>query len=305
MKTDASKFESAVRKAAEAGRTWWNETKAAMKRPLDEVRARVDKRESQHELHHALRLADAAEEDAAAAIELAAYFLDVSEYAVIDAALARMAADDLAAAAARLGRRSDVMMRPYVGSWKRLAVHGVAAVLFGLAALVWPGITLYSLVLLWGAFALVDGITALSATIADRLLIHRGWVALWGVTGIGAGIVTFMWPSMTALALLVVIAMWALLIGGSWIAFAITARKQVSGAWSIALGGVLLVLLGVVLVVNPGVGAIGITWAIGWLVFLFGTVELSLAWTVRRETHDVAAQTRRQPLASRTRGELR
>jgi hypothetical protein len=97
LKADVSEFESAVRKAAEAGRTWWNETKASMKRPLDEVRARVQKRESQHELHHALRLADAAEEDAAAAIELAAYFLDVAEYAVIDATLARMAADDLVA----------------------------------------------------------------------------------------------------------------------------------------------------------------------------------------------------------------
>src|SRR4051794_9192553 len=64
---------------------------------------------------------------------------------------------------------------------------------FGLAALVWPGITLYTLVLLWGAFALVDGITALSAAIADRLLIHRGWVALSGIIGIGAGIVTFLW----------------------------------------------------------------------------------------------------------------
>ena len=119
------------------------------------------------------------------------------------------------------------MMRPYVGSWKRLAVHGVAAVFFGLAALVWPGITLYALVLLWGAFALVDGITALSAAIGDRLLIDRGWVAFSGVTGIGAGIVTFLWPSMTALALLVVIATWSLLVGGSWIAFAIKERKQV------------------------------------------------------------------------------
>ena len=99
LKADVSEFESAVRKAAEAGRTWWNETKAAMKRPLDEVRARVEKRESQHELHHALRLAEAAEEDAAAATEVAAYFLDVAEYALIDAALARMAADDLAAVA--------------------------------------------------------------------------------------------------------------------------------------------------------------------------------------------------------------
>jgi uncharacterized protein YhaN len=99
FKTDVDEFESAVDKAAEAGRTWWNETKASMKRPLDEVRARVDKRQTEHELHRALRTADAAEEDAAAAIEVAAYFVNVAEYAVIDAALARMAADDLAAAA--------------------------------------------------------------------------------------------------------------------------------------------------------------------------------------------------------------
>ena len=224
--TDLGEFDSAVREAAHDGRTWWNETKASMKRPLDELRARVDKRQSEHELHRAVRAADAAEEDAAAAIEVAAYFLNVAEYAVIDATLARMAADDLAEAApTRLG--SDVMMRPFVGSWKRLAVHGVAAVLFGMATLVWPSITLWALVLLWGAFVFVDGVTALSAAIADRLLAHRGWVAFRGVTGIAAGVVTFLWPSITALALLVVIAAWALLIGGSRIAFAISTRKQV------------------------------------------------------------------------------
>ena len=184
------------------------------------------------------------------------------------------------------------MMRPFLGSWKRLAVHGVAAVLFGIATLVWPSISLYALVLLWGAFAFVDGVTALSAAIADPLLVHRGWAAFSGVTGIGAGIVTFLWPSMTALALLIVIATWALLIGGSWIAFAINERKRVTGAWSIALGGVLLVLLGALLLANPGTGAIGITWAIGWLVFLFGTVQLWLASAVRRETHELAGQTR-------------
>ena len=91
------------------------------------------------------------------------------------------------------------MMRPYVGSWKRLAVQGAAAVLFGLATLVWPSITLWALVLLWGAFVFVDGVTALSAAIGDPLLVHRGWVAFWGVTGIGAGLVTFFWPSITAL----------------------------------------------------------------------------------------------------------
>ena len=96
IKSDVSEFDSAVREAAQAGRTWWNDTKTSMKRPLDEVRARVEKRQSEHELHRALRAADAAEKDAAAAIEVADYFLNVAEYAIIDAALARMAADDLA-----------------------------------------------------------------------------------------------------------------------------------------------------------------------------------------------------------------
>ena len=179
------------------------------------------------------------------------------------------------------------MMRPYLGSWKRLAVHGTAAVLFGFATLAWPSITLSALVLLWGAFAFVDGITALSAAIGDRLLIHRGWVAFWGVSGIAAGVVTFFWPSITALALLVVIATWSLLVGGSRIAFAVSARKQMSGTWTVAVSGVVLVLLGVLLVVNPGAGAIGITWAIGWLALAFGSLELALAYDVRHETHEV------------------
>jgi hypothetical protein len=97
IKTDASELDSAVREAAQAGRTWWNDTKTSMKRPLDEVRSRVETRQSEHELHRALRAASAAEEDAAAAIEVAAYFLNIAEYAIIDATLARMAADDLAA----------------------------------------------------------------------------------------------------------------------------------------------------------------------------------------------------------------
>lgn len=98
FKQDLDEFQSAVHDASLAGRTSWTETKASMKRPLDELRARVDKRQGEHELHRAVRLAEAAEEDAAAAIELAVYFLNVAEYAVIDAALARMAADDLAGA---------------------------------------------------------------------------------------------------------------------------------------------------------------------------------------------------------------
>ncbi len=174
-------------------------------------------------------------------------------------------------------------MRPYIGTWKHLAVHGVAAVLFGLATLVWPAITMWSLVLLWGAFAFVDGITAVSAAIADRLLIHRGWVALRGAAGIVAGILTFLWPSMTALALLVVIATWAMVIGGSRVAFAVSARRYISGTGVLGISGALLLLLGVLLLADPGVGALGVTWAIGWLAIAHGVLELRLAAGIHQE----------------------
>lgn len=176
------------------------------------------------------------------------------------------------------------MIRTLVGSWKRLVVHGLAAVLFGLATLVWPAITLWALVVLWGAFAFGDGVTALAAAISDRVLVHRGWVAFRGLAGLGAGVITFLWPSITALALLYVIATWAFLVGGTRIAFAIDTRKQLHGTVSIALGGVVLVLLGALLVINPGAGALSITWAIGWLGFVFGVVELWLARDVHRES---------------------
>ena len=96
--SDVNEFESDVRDAAEGSRTWWNELRKSMRRPLDEVRARIEKRQSEHELHRAQRQAEAAEEDAADAVAAAEYFLNVAEYSVVDAALARMAADDLAAA---------------------------------------------------------------------------------------------------------------------------------------------------------------------------------------------------------------
>ena len=100
--------------------------------------------------------------------------------------------------------------------------------------------------------------------------------------------VTFLWPSITALALLAVIATWSLIVGGSQIAYAITARKQVPRAWSIGLGGALWVLLGVLLITSPGDGALGITWAIGWLAMLSGGLQLWLASVVRHESHEQA-----------------
>ena len=147
----------------------------------------------------------------------------------------------------------------------------------------WPGVTLWALVVLWGAYALVDGTVALSSAITDRYLLHRGWVAAAGVTGIIAGVMTFVWPDITALALLFVIAGWSFVNGCSLIAIAVNERKRITGEWVIALTGVLAVLLGLVLVVTPGAGALAITWAIGWWACLSGSASLWLAWIVHRE----------------------
>ena len=91
------------------------------------------------------------------------------------------------------------MIREFVGDWRLIAVRGVAAVLFGLAALVWPDATLWVLVLLWGAYALVDGVFSVAAAVPGRRVVpHRGWLVFSGLVGIAAGIVTRVWPSITA-----------------------------------------------------------------------------------------------------------
>ena len=99
LTADSNEFEATVRQAADAGRSWWNDTTDALARPIRALRNRHEERQSEHELHRAIRIAEAAEEDAAVAIEISTHWLNIAEYAVIDATLARMAADDLAMAA--------------------------------------------------------------------------------------------------------------------------------------------------------------------------------------------------------------
>jgi len=164
--------------------------------------------------------------------------------------------------------------------WRMVALRGVAALGFGLLTLVWPGLTLWSLVVLFGAYALVDGVVILGAAIANRDPIHRGrgWLVFDGVVGVAAGIVTFVWPDVTALALLFVIAAWAIITGVLEVATAIELRQAIHNEWLLALGGVASVVFGILLVITPGAGALVITWLIGWYALLFAAMLLSLAW---------------------------
>jgi uncharacterized membrane protein HdeD (DUF308 family) len=172
----------------------------------------------------------------------------------------------------------------YMPDWRGLALRAAAAVLFGIVALVWPGITVTALVLLFGAFVLVDGLMNLYAAInhdpADKR--HRSTLALEGVAGVAIGVVTLVWPGITALALLWLIAAWALITGVLEIVVAVGLRRAIRHEWLVGIVGVLSVLFGIVLVVAPVAGALAITWAIGWYAVLSGIVIAVLALQVRK-----------------------
>lgn len=175
-----------------------------------------------------------------------------------------------------------------------LALTGVAGILFGIAALVWPGITLLVLVALFGAYALIAGIFTLAAGI--DFVSHRAhhWVplVLAGVTGIALGVLTFFRPGITALALLLVIAVWAIIVGVFEIVAGIELIGQVRDAWAYALAGLLSVAFGVVIAINPGSGALAIVWLIALYAIVTGVIRLAFAYRMRDLQSEVKASVR-------------
>jgi uncharacterized membrane protein HdeD (DUF308 family) len=177
-----------------------------------------------------------------------------------------------------------------LGDWKTHAWRGLAALAFGLATLVWPAVTLYVLVVLFGALALVDGVATLVALARRRVAEHgnRFWLLVRGLLGVAAGIVAFVWPGITALALVYVIAAWALLVGATEIAAAVQHREEAGSPWLLGLTGALTVLFGVLAAIFPGAGALAITWMIGWFAVLRGGIDLALAWQLRKVENERA-----------------
>ncbi len=167
-------------------------------------------------------------------------------------------------------------------SWWALALRGLVAVLFGLAALFLPGLVFEVLLLLFGAYALIDGILAIVAAFGSpERDIRRPLLLIEGVIGILFGIVTLFWPGLTALALLYVVAFWAIFTGIARIVMAITLRREIDNEWSIALSGVLSVILGIVLILLPGAGLLTYTWLIGLLALALGIALIVYAFRVR------------------------
>ena len=162
-------------------------------------------------------------------------------------------------------------------NWGWIVLRGVAAILFGVLSIARPGITLEFLVLLFGAYALLDGVLALAAGVRIRM-----WsLGLIGVLGLAAGICTFIWPGMTALVLLAFIGGWALAIGVFQVVAAIRFRAVIQNEWLLVLSGVLSIAFGVLMLLRPGAGALAVVWTIAWYAILFGVLHLILGFRLR------------------------
>ena len=167
-------------------------------------------------------------------------------------------------------------------NWWVLALRGVAGILFGIGAFVWPGATLAALVLVFGAYVFVDGIFALIAGIGMRRQLSLWWlVVLEGVAGIILGVLTFRSPDTTALVLLTFIAAWSIVTGIFEIATAVRLRKMIANEWLLILSGVVSIIFGALLIAQPSAGAISIVWLLGAYALLFGILTLMLALRVR------------------------
>jgi uncharacterized membrane protein HdeD (DUF308 family) len=166
-------------------------------------------------------------------------------------------------------------------SWWLVLLRGIFAILFGVLAFVWPGLTLVALVTLYGIYAIADGGVALCAALAGGGPVSRWWLLFAGLLGLAVGIVTLAWPGITALALLVCIAVWALVRGIFEIVSAIQLRKVIDHEWWLIGSGMLSVLFGLVILMAPGAGAIALVWVIGAYSIAFGCLLVGLALRLR------------------------
>lgn len=169
------------------------------------------------------------------------------------------------------------------GNWGWVALRGVAAVIFGVLAFLWPGVTLVVLALFWGAYAFADGVFSLIAGFRMRDHGKPMWpFVLIGIIGILAGVVTFLWPGITVVVLMMFIAAWAIIMGVSQIVGAIRVRKEINNEWLLIVSGALSVTFGLLMIFLPVASAMALVWLIATYAIVFGVMLILLALRLRR-----------------------
>lgn len=173
-------------------------------------------------------------------------------------------------------------------NWAWVLVRGILTILFGALAVLWPGITLLALVILFGAYAVVDGVTAI--VMGVRRHSGRGILIFMGVLGVIAGLIALFWPGISALALLYVIAFWAIVTGIGSIVSGLGLSRDAGGRWLFVLSGLAGIALGVLLLVNPGEGAIALVVTIGFFAIVWGLITVFTSVRLRRLAKELDAR---------------
>ena len=168
-------------------------------------------------------------------------------------------------------------------NWWVIAIRGVAAIAFGILTFLWPTLTLLGLVYLFGAYALIDGVSSLTAAVRGEpgTRGHGLSVAVWGIAGIVAGLIAFVNPGLTAITLLYVIGAWAVIVGAMQIWAAYRLRREIQGEWLLAIGGIASIAFGILVLIAPGAGALSVLALIATFAIIFGASLLALAWRLR------------------------
>lgn len=174
------------------------------------------------------------------------------------------------------------LLQSLAANWWILLVRGLVIIIFGVLTLVWPKLTLLTFILFYGASAAVQGVVEIVAAIRGGTIAPRWWLALMGVIALGAAVVTFMMPGLTALVLLYIIGAWAVARGIFEIVGAIQLRKVIDNEWLLILSGVLSVLFGLFTLMWPGATAISLLWLIGAFAIVIGVLEIGFAFRLRR-----------------------
>ena len=183
-------------------------------------------------------------------------------------------------------------------NWSALAIRGVIAIAFGIIAFLLPGLTLGALILLFAAYAIVDGVSHVVTGIRQRSGDGPdGLMILGGIVGVAVGVIAVILPGVTALFLLALIGAWAIVTGAAEIVAAYRLRKAISGEWLLALQGILSIAFGVYVWLFPGAGALAVVWLIAAFAIASGVILLMLAFRMRSLARGAGGMSNRESSA--------
>jgi len=177
---------------------------------------------------------------------------------------------------------SENLMMNLTRNWWLVALRGLLAILFGMAAFIWPGLTWLVLILMFGVYAILDGLFAIASGMFQSRYSHRWWVFLVeGFVSLIAGVIVLLQPGLAGIALVLVIAVWAVLTGLLEVIAAIRLRREIHNEWMLGFGGFLSIMLGLLMLFQPAAGGLVITLMVGAYALIFGMLLVALSFRLR------------------------